>query len=259
MSFFLGDFEAATKYFEQAAQKNRGEWLKAAEARLMAGDLKAADASFTKYIGPGQAARAGRASYQMAQWEFLTGRRRAGMGAMEKLLPQLDPDAQSLALSQLAVWKLETGDPKSAMDLANQAVAHAQSPQTRGMGALSRYLASGSATPSGSALADAYAWLFAQKYQEAAPVLQKVYQETSPLADGQVRVLLAWARVETGGFGEAGKLLAMCPLPLSSGEPMFASLIFPRYFALRAAVLDKQGKPDEAKKDRELFLKYSGS
>ena len=259
VSFFLGDFEAATKYFEQAAQKNRAELLKAAEARLMTGDLAGADALVAKYLRPAQGGPAGRASYQMAQWEFLTGRRKAGTAALEKLVAQLDSDAQSLALSQLAIWKLETGDPKAAMDLANQAVAHAQSPQTRGMAGLSRFLASRSAAPSGSDLADAYALLFAQKYKEAVPVLQKAYQETGPSTDGQVRVLLAWARVETGGFGEAGKLLEMCPLPLSSGEPMFASLIFPRYFALRAAVLEKQGKADEAKKNRELLLKYSGS
>ena len=51
----------------------------------------------------------------------------------------------------------------------------------------------------------------------------------------------------------------MFPLPLSSGEPMFASLIFPRYFALRAEVFEKQGKSDEAKKNHELFLKYANA
>jgi len=195
----------------------------------------------------------------LAQWEFLTGRRKKAIEAMEKLLPQLDGDGQSLALSQLAIWKLQTGDARAAIDFANQAVAHAQTPQARGMAAVSRFIASGSGSPSGSTLVDAYALLFAQKYREALPLLQKAYQETNPSADGQIRVLLAWARVETGGFAEAGKLLEMCPLPLSSGEQMFASLSFPRYFALRAAVLEKQGKPDEAKKNHDLYLKYAGA
>ena len=53
-------------------------------------------------------------------------------------------------------------------------------------------------------------------------------------------------------------MIEICPLPLSPGEPMFASLIFPRYFALRAAVLEKQGKPDEPKKNHDLYLKYAG-
>jgi len=256
VSFFLSDFEAAAKYFEQAAKKSPPELLKAAESRLMMGDLKEADALVAKYLGPAQGSRA---AYQLAQWEFLTGRRKKAIEAMEKLLPQLDGDGQSLALSQLAIWKLQTGDARAAIDFANQAVAHAQTPQARGMAAVSRFIASGSGSPSGSTLVDAYALLFAQKYREALPLLQKAYQETNPSADGQIRVLLAWARVETGGFAEAGKLLEMCPLPLSSGEQMFASLSFPRYFALRAAVLEKQGKPDEAKKNHDLYLKYAGA
>jgi tetratricopeptide (TPR) repeat protein len=257
VSFYLGDFESAAKYFQQAAEKSPAELVKAAEARLMTGDLQQANALFAKYVGPGE--ERGRAAYQTAQWEFLTGQRLAGMAALERLLPQLDPDAQSLALSQLAIWKLETGDGKAAIDLANQAVAHAQSPQARGMAAVSRFVAAGTEASSGSALVDAYALLFAQKYREAVPLLQAAYERTNPSSDGQIRVLLAWARVETGGFAEAGRLLELCPLPLSSGEPMLASLIFPRYFALRAEVFEKQGKPDEAKKNRELFTKYAGA
>ncbi len=255
VSFLLGDFESAAKYFQQAAQKSPPEFLKAAEARLMLGDLRDADTLFAKYLGPVQGTRA---AYQMAQWEFLTGRRPAGLSAMEKLLLNLAQDEQALALSQLAIWKLEAGDGKAAMDLANQAVAHAQGPQARRIAAVSRYIASGSGITSGSTLVDAYSLLLAQKYREAVPLLQKEYEATGPSADGQIRVLLAWARVETGGFTEAAKLLEICPLPLSSGDPMFASLIFPRYFALRAAVLEKQGKADEAKKNRDLYMKYAG-
>jgi tetratricopeptide (TPR) repeat protein len=267
VSFYLSDFESAAKYFEQAAQKSPPELFKAAEARLMTGDLRAADALVAKYVGPVQGVRPGgregRAAYRMAQWEFLTGRRAAGLAALETLLPQLDTDEQSLALSQLAIWKLETGDQRAAIDLANQAVAHAKAPQAREMSAVARFVTAGpeagTVARSGSALVDAYALLFAQKYREALPLLQTAYERTTPSGDGQVRVLLAWARAETDGFAEAGKLLEICPLPFSSGEPMFASLIFPRYFALRAEVFEKQGKMDEVKKNHELYLKYAGS
>jgi Flp pilus assembly protein TadD/TolB-like protein len=196
VSFFLGDFGAAEKYFERAAQKSPAEFLKAAEARLMTGDLQAADALFGKYVAvlPRE-----RAAYHLAQWQFLTGRGTASMR-----------DAEPLA------------------DLARTRVL------------------------------SAYRLLLAQKYREALPLLHGLYEETNPSSDGQIRVLLAWALVETGRFDEAGKLLEMCPLPLSAGDPMFASLIFPRYFSLRAAVLEKQGKSDEAKKNRELYRKYSG-
>ena len=235
VSFYLGDFDSAAKYFQRAVQRSPPELLKAAEALLMTGDLRLADEFFAKYVGPVKGVQGGRAAYQMAQWEFLTGRRKAGIAAMEKLAPELEGGARSLALSQLAIWKMKAGDAEAFAGLA------AARPDTPGARVL-----------------DAYGLLLAKKYAEALPLLQAVYEGTNPSADGQVRVLLAWARVETGGFAEAGKLLEICPLPLSSGEPMFASLVFPRYFALRAEVLEKQGKPDEAKKNHELFMKYGG-
>ena len=88
--------------------------------------------------------------------------------------------------------------------------------------------------------------------------MEAAYQQENPFNDGQIRVLLAWALVETGSMDRAAKLIEMCPLPMSAGDSRVASLIFPRYFALRAAVLEKQGKPDEAKKSHDLFLKFGG-
>jgi len=222
VSFYLGDFESAAKYFQQAAEKSPPELLKAAEARLMTGHVGSADALFAKFIGPAQSPRV---AYQRAQWEFLTGRRKNAIEAMEKLVGALDGESQKLARSQLAVWELETGSSNAP-----------------------GYEASGPLR-----------LLLAGKFQDALPGLEEAFQKAKPSNDGQVRVLLAWALVETGSIDRAAKLIEMCPLPLSSGDPMLASLIFPRYLELRAAVLEKQGKPDEAKKNRELFMKYGGA
>ena len=52
VSFYLGDFQSAAKYFQQAARKSPPDLLKAAEALLMTGDLREADALFAKYAGP---------------------------------------------------------------------------------------------------------------------------------------------------------------------------------------------------------------
>jgi hypothetical protein len=71
-----------------------------------------------------------------------------------------------------------------------------------------------------------------------------------------MRTLLAWAYVETGAIDQAAGLMDPYPLPLSSGEPLFASLIFPRYWSLRGTVLEHEGKIDEAKKSFELYSKY---
>jgi Flp pilus assembly protein TadD len=256
VSYMRGDFKSASEYFERAAAKNPSELLKAAEARLMMGDRQGADALFARHLGPN--ARAAGADYQMAQWEYLTGRRSAGMARMEKLTPALSGDLQALAFSQLAIWKLEAGDRKTAADLATQAVTRAQSPQVRGISAACRYITSGSTASSGSKMADALALLFAGKFQEAVPLLQAVYSETNPSSDGQVRTLLAWAYVETGAVDKAASLTDAYPLPLGPGDPLFASLIFPRSLFLRAAVLQHQGKHDEASKSLQLYSTYGG-
>ena len=138
VSYLGGDFKSAAEYFERAGAKNPSELAKAAEARLMMGDLQGADGLFLKHLGPGASGQ-----IQMAQWEFLTGRGRAGMARMEKLAPDLHGDLQSVAFSQLAIWKLEVGDRTAAADLANQAVARAQGPFAREMSAACQYFASG--------------------------------------------------------------------------------------------------------------------
>ena len=259
VSYMRGDFKSAGEYFEKAAAKNPAEFVKGAEARLMVGDLPGADALFLKRLGPEANANSAGAEYQVAQWEFQTGRRRAGVARMGKLWQETTGDLQSLALSQLAVWKLETGDGKAAADLAKQAVAGAQSPVVRKMSAIAAVIAAGGATSSGSKLADAYALLLVKKYREALPLLQAAYAETNPSVDGEIRTLLASAYVETGAIDKAAGLVESTPLVLSFGEPQFTAPILPLYLFVRSAVLEHEGKKNEARRSQELYTKYEGA
>ena len=260
VSFFLGDFTGAAKYFLDADQKNRGQFggaelLKAAQARLMAGDLPAADALFQKYSA---LLSGSRAAYLRAQWEFLTGRRSEAMAGMEKTIAALAGDDQSVALSQMAIWKLQTGDSKAARDFATQAAARAAGPLARSLSAACRAIVTAPATASGSPLADAFALLLARQYKQATPLLEDLLRRTDPSRDGQVRTLLAWAYLRTNRITDADRLLRIFPIPLSSGESVFASLVFPRFVLLRAEVFEQQGKRAEAKSAYQLFLKYAG-
>lgn len=250
VSYMLGDFQSASEYFEKAAAKNPAEFVKAAEARLMMGDRQGADALFAKHLGPGASGQ-----IQMAQWEYLTGRPKAGTARMEKVTHESSGDVQSLAFSQLAVWKLDIGENKAAADLANQAVTRASSPRVREVSEMCRYVVSGS-TGASSKMANAYALLFANNFREALPLLQAVYGETNPAADGQVRTLLAWTYVEAGAIGQAAPLLDVYPLPLSSGDPLFASLILRTYWFARGRVQEQEGKRDLAKKSFELYMLF---
>jgi tetratricopeptide (TPR) repeat protein len=262
VNFFLGDFLEAGKYFVEAQEKSSGrrgeELTKAAESRLMAGDLAGADASFQKYLALIQPAQRRAAGFELAQWEFLTGRRKSAMDRLEQMIPTLEADQQALALCQLAVWKLGTGSAKEGGELAAKAEALARSPRTRALSAICKVIAAGPGIVSGSGVGYAYALLFARKYAEAIAPLEALYREANPTTDGQIRTLLAWAEEEAGRVGEASKLVQTYPIPLSAGDPIFASLIFPRVFYLRGVVLEKEGKKSKAKQSYELYLKYAG-
>ncbi len=294
VNYFLGDFSEAGRDFFEAQEKNPGrrweELTKAAEARLMLGDLAGADANFQKYLALAQRSQHNAVESELAQWEFLTGRRRAGMARLGRLIPALAGDQQSLAYSQLALWKLQTGSTKEGAELAGKAEGLAQSPRTRNLSAICQAIASGAASAAGSPASAAgspagatgspasaagfpvgtagsamtspmprgLALLFARKFADAVQPLEAVYRETAPTADGQIRTLLAWADMESGRIGDARKLVQLYPLPLSSGDPVFASLIFPRFLYLRGVVLQDEGKRSKAKQSFELFLKYAG-
>jgi Flp pilus assembly protein TadD len=263
VNFYLGDFAAAEKAFLDADQKHSpalgaAELAKAAQARMMTGDLAGADAIFAKYIGVAKPSQQAVAGYQQAQWEFLTGRRKQAIGRIEQVLPSLSGDTQTLAMCQLSLFKLLTGSAQEASDLADRAAASAQSAQARSLSSSFGIVFALQRSSAGASTANAYALLLAQKYQEALPALESTYQKTNPAADGQLRTLLAWAYIELGRVNEAGKLTALYPIPLSSGDPLFASLIFPRFLYLRSKALEQAGKQAEAKQNYDLYLKYSG-
>ena len=263
VSFYFGDFQAAESYFLAAHQKNPaflggGELLKAAQARLMSGDLPGADAIFHRYTDFQRKFQAPRGEYQLAQWMFLTGRRKDAIARLQKGIPALDADGSALALCQLSVWKLQTGDTRAAVDDAQQASARAVSPATRALSGLCRFIAGHPDATSGSKLADAYALLFQRKYAQTLPLLEAAYHAASPTADGEIRTLLAWAYVETGNLRDAAPLLRLYPIPLASSDTVLASVIFPRIFYLKGATLANQGKRDEAKRNYQVYLKFSG-
>jgi hypothetical protein len=70
-------------------------------------------------------------------------------------------------------------------------------------------------------------------------------------------VLWAWARVGAGHPEQAAGLVERNPVPNTTVE-IFGSLAFPRLLFLRAAILEKQGRREEAGANYRLFLTLSG-
>jgi len=272
--FYLGRFAEAEQYYLEAYDKDPAflsgaELYKAAWARLMAGDLQGARANFERFVQARQQQQDALLPYRIAQWDYLTGRRREAIERLEKAAGPPHSQLATLAAVQLSLWALEAGDRDRAREFALR--AHPSHP----LAAVCRFLSGPPATadewaaradeafpqPGQSALrryALAYALLLSKNFQAAVPVLKEIYHQTPPTAPDPIEVPLAWALVETGRIKEASELLAVNPIPEPVGEHPVLSLSFPRIFQLRGIVLDKEGRPAEARANLELFQRFSG-
>jgi tetratricopeptide (TPR) repeat protein len=229
--FYNGDFANAEKQFLAAH-----EFLKAAQARLMTGDLSGADGLFDKSL-----AQQPQRDLERAQWEFLTGRRKQAMARVEKLATA-PGDAGAVATAQLSFWHLQTGDRATATQLASAAFAHATSPAVKNLAAICRFLSQSPAGKSQFANINALALMLNHQFGDAVPILETLLGESNPATDAQVRTLLTWAYVENGKTAQAKPLVDLYIIPLPSAEPAFVSLIFPRFLEVRAKALNTDSK-----------------
>jgi tetratricopeptide (TPR) repeat protein len=269
--FALGHFGEAEQFYLAAHAKapglgNGGEVLKAAQARLMTGDVPGATALFNRYLAGREAAHDPNAPYHAAAWSWQTGARREAIASLRRLARADETGAlrevACRADAQAAIWLLNLGDRAGAVEHARKAVAEAV-PATSALVALVAFLAQPEAfpVPAQSPIKDyaqAYALLFGRQFQPAAQALQDLYRRPTGELDDGLAVLLAWAYEETGDWQRAEPLLKLTPLPQASGLPMFSSLYFPRLFFLRGAVLHREGHRAEASPYYQMFRKLSG-
>jgi tetratricopeptide (TPR) repeat protein len=284
VNLIQGHLSAAEENYRQNAKKNPEfyaglDFLKAALAHLMTGDVSGADGLAQQYFDARATAKDPLIEYRKAQWAWISGRRKAACRQMEQLATTSETgvarNVASHAYAELAVWTLMLGNRGSAAELARKAAASV-TPASAVQVALARFLSQPPATPAewqartgmltpdralsaiGSvALADAL--LFSKEYSAALPVLQSMYDSGNPTADEGLPVLLAWADVETGHIAEAAALLRTNPPLRDVGLSWSTPLYFPRIFYLRAVVAEKQGKPEDARENWRIFHALSGS
>ncbi len=254
-SFILGQFEEAEKYFLQAQSISPGflggiELAKAGQARLMRGDVKGADELYLRYVGPIDAAHPLN-GIRVAQWQYLTGRRKEAIDAIAKTAGPAVPYAEA----QQTVWAVAA----NSMDVAEVAAAGCAPNPT--LSALCRGLLGSPASVPG-ALGETirvYRMIGHRDFKAALPELKRLYERADPLTDGEIRTLYAWALAETGNMTEAAKLVEAYPLFIgASGDVLLKPFMFPRFLAVRAAVRQHQGKTDEASKLSALYRQYAG-
>jgi tetratricopeptide (TPR) repeat protein len=277
-----GRFQEAAGYYEEAQRKSPeflggASMYKAAMARLMTGDVAAADALAKRYIDARQAAGDPIIEYRKADWSWTSGRRREGY---ERLAAWAAGAANggarpmaARAYAQLAIWSLTMGRREVAAQMAAKSAALAGA-APGGMATMAQFLTQPPASSSEWAVraersfpdaaqasfrnfARAYAVLFEKDFAAAVPLLRELYQ--SGAQDPSVPVLLAWAYLQTGKTAEAAPLLARIPIPSREGAAAFSVMQFPRLFYLRGMLAEKEGKADAARAAYRTFLQLSGT
>lgn len=274
----------AANFYLQAYGKNPNlqgsagaDLFKAAMAKLMAGDLPGADALEKQFDDSRTAAHNSAVPFRQAEWAWLTGRRKQAIQSLDAFAQKTQggplKDLASRAYSELAVWSLMLGDRAGAAQNLAKAAPIA-GPTSAATVVLVRFLAQPPASaaewssraaalfrnPGQDAIRDlwlGYALLLGKQYDAAVPVLRRLH-DSGASSDESIPVLLAWALAESGHVDDAAPLLRFNPVPPMTGIGLFTSWYFPRLFYLRAVVAEKQGRADEARTNRKLFLELSG-
>jgi tetratricopeptide (TPR) repeat protein len=271
VNFYAGRYAEAEKLYLAAQAKDPNflggaEIMKAAQARLMTGDIDGADKIFQSYVKLIEGRHDPATTYRKAQWKYLTGHRREAIALLGAEASQLP-----LPLAQQAIWELSLGD-KSAADHATKAVAAVKGgpvpaalavpflltqPQT----SAAEWEARATRIFGQSTMRDQMtgcALLVGKQFKEAVPYLRRAWDRTNPNNDEGVSVLLAWAMIESGNADGATSLVGPSPIPAAAGPGTLMSLYFPRLFYLRGRNFDRLGKHDQALENYKLFLKLAG-
>ena len=272
--YHFGRMEEAEKYYREAFEKapeGQGQLslMKAAQAHLWTGDVAGADAVFRQFLEGRKRAGDSTVTYREAVWNYLSGRRAAGIAALEALAHQTStPQLAAQAEGQLAVWYLERGDRSRARESAEAAGEGT-------LGAVVRFLTAPPASASEWAVraertfpapaqerlknvALGYALLLNRDFAAATPLWRQLYRQSSPLNLEDTQVLLAWALVETNRWDDVEDLIQANPFPQAGGPTPFACMAFPRILALRARLYSARGKSKESAQNQRLYRLLSG-
>jgi Tfp pilus assembly protein PilF len=284
INLIAGHLQQAEGFYVQAAKKapnfyGGSDWFKAAVARLMTGDIPGADKLAGQFADVRSAAHDPAVPVFNAEWQWISGRRKAGYAALEQFARSAEAGAPaelaSRAYSQLTVWSLLLGDRAAAGQMSAKAAALA-GPSSQPEAAMVRFLAQPPVPfpewqaraerlaphPAQHAIRDsmlAYALLLSREYAPAAEVLRRLYDAGNDAGNEGLPVLLAWSCLETGRDKEAAPLLAFNAVPPVTGPGLFTSFYFPRIFELRARLEEKPGRTDGAGANARLFTVLSGN
>ena len=220
VNFYYGRFGEAEKHWLRAYEKdpaffNSAPLMKAAIARLLAGDAAGAESIFARYEAVQRTAGDPALELNRARWDAMRGKRTEAMRRLETV-------PGPLADCMLTVWLLDAGDRAAAAKHTG-----------------CRFLTD-PAGPFPTPLARAYALLLAKDFERALALLRDIVNRAAPNPSEAAPVMLAWALVETGRLDEVEKYVRYNPVPGPAADP-FESLVYPRIFRLRELIAKKKG------------------
>ena len=272
--YWFGRFADAERAYRAAYAKDPSfqggaELYKIAWARLMQGDLKAADGAFAEFLQARKDAGDSLIEYRQAQWEYLTGRHREAVARLDRFASSAQPGEAALAYAQLAVWAVEARNIQRAQDYAARSAAAGP------VGLLARFLAQPAAAPAEWSvraanafpappqaglrrMALAYGLLSSHEFAAAVEPLRQIYDTSQPSSPDWPGVPLASALIGTSQVERVTPLLSGYQAPNPAAQGPLGSLVFPRVLEVRATLAGRQGRRDEAQADLKLFSKYGG-
>lgn len=257
---------------------NNLELLKAAMARLLAGDNAGAGKLADRYLAARAVAKDPAVDLRRAHWTWFTGHRKEAIDQMEAAAAAAEKagwrDGASQAWAEASMWRLMLGDREGAARQAQRAMMTVTN-SSAGVAMIARFASMNSATPTEWAARAAqqfpqpvlaplksyslaYALLANREFSAAQAVLQQIWDSGSPGPDG-LPVLLAWSYLENGNVNQAAPLLKNNPVLPAAGLTAYTAYYLPRLFYLRGQLADRQGRRDEARTQYRTFLNLSGS
>jgi Flp pilus assembly protein TadD len=275
--FFAGQFAEAERTFiaahDKMPVKSGVELMKAAQARLYTGDITGADGLFQRYVDVRRSMRDPFSSLEAARWRYIEGRQKEAISAVGSVAASGTGDLGAYANAQLAIWYTVAGESGPAQDRAERAVRMAQSAPVRAAAAIAQFatqpkpdasqwlIAAEQAFGPGSSpvktIAVAYGLLLSRQFGPASEPFRRLYEQTQPALDGQVRTFYAWTLVETSRKADAVPLVRIYPLPFGAGDALFSTLVFPRFLHVRGTALEASGDAPAGRQALELFSKFS--
>lgn len=270
----LGELQFSTGHFAEA-DKTLSSLGKApvienelAVCRLLEGDVTAADAAFEAYVNGRQGQNDQFTSIGNAVWMSVKGDRDKAIAALAKdQFPQ--PDLRALALSQIAIWKVEGKDLAGAKQSAAQAVSLATAQVPKVFAAMASLLAEGDAPvaawrqkvqastldPNAKNFVLGYGFFLFGHYSDAANVWRGLVKETDG-ADGRSKVMLAASLEAAGNTADAKSVRVALFFPNLTGGDPFAAVNFDQMLKVNGVQEQAEGQRDTGARLIQLAQEY---